>query len=175
MRVVIIIVIICKYHWYYQHKCASAVVCSPAILQHSSTLPSQATIMAKCHILFSQILTGGLSSPLLGSCHSNTGLLLRLRLRHPIKSFLLNNIELFPWFINNEWMYLADTNKRKVNIDRLNKQPIVEATVVISSNIYDYLLETMVVQVAAAPASTRCQEVAHQQCHWPVFANNSHL
>ena len=56
-------------------------------------------------------------------------------------------------------MYLADTNKRKVNIDRLNKQPIVEA-VVISSNIYDYLLETMVVQVAAAPASTRCQEVA---------------
>ena len=159
MRVVIIIVIICKYHWYYQHKCASAVVWSPAILQHSSTLPSQATIMAKCHILFSQILTGGLSSPLLGSCHSNTCLLLRLCRRHPIKSLLLNNIELFPWFINNEWIYLADTNKRKVNIDRLNKQPIVEA-VVISSNIYDYLLETMVVQVAAEPASRRCQEVA---------------
>ena len=71
-------------------------------------------------------------------------------------------------------MYLADTNKRKVNIDRLNKQPIVEA-VVISSNIYDYLLETMVVQVAAAPVSRRCQEVADLQCHWPVFANNSHL
>ena len=71
-------------------------------------------------------------------------------------------------------MYLADTNKRKVNIDRLNKQPIVEA-VVISSNIYDYLLETMVVQVAAEPASRRCQEVAQQQCNWPVFANNSHL